>query len=92
MTPTSDPCTLAGSIYSVAFGSGQSVLVDGSGNIMSAVTALSAPTKLEQVQLPGTNQISLLYGQAGQPPQVVGMRQGGNNGTLQRVNWREIIN
>ena len=52
----------------------------------------SAPTKIEQVQLPGTNTLAILYGQASGPPQVGQMRGSSPSNGLQRVNWREILN
>ncbi|AIF47399.1 pilus assembly protein [Dyella japonica] len=91
MTPTTDPCTLAGNIYAVSYGSGASVLVDSSGNQMAYQTVASAPTKIEQVQLPGTTTLALLYGQATGAPQMANMRGGSNNQYLQRVNWREVL-
>ncbi len=92
MTPTSDPCVLAGNIYAVSFGSGGSVLVDSSGNSMAYMQVQSAPTKIEVVQLPGTTQLALLYGQSSGLPQMGQMRQGSNGASPQRVNWREILN
>jgi type IV pilus assembly protein PilY1 len=93
MTPTSDPCSLSGNIYAASFANGQSVLLDSSNNIMAYQTATTAPTKLEEVQLPGSpGQIVLMYGQAGLPPQTVTMKYGSPGGTLQRVNWREVLN
>jgi len=92
MTPTSDPCTLAGNIYAVNFGNGASVLVDSAGNLMAFQQVASAPTKIEQIQLPGTSQLALLYGQATGGPQTANIRGGSDNQYLQRVNWREILN
>lgn len=92
MTPTSDPCSLAGNIYAVSFGSGASVLVDSAGNSMAYLQVKSAPTKIEQVQLPGSSTLAILYGQAGDKPQVAQMRQGSSGNQPQRVNWREILN
>lgn len=92
MTPTSDPCTLAGNIYAVSFGNGSSVLVDSAGNSMGYLQVQSAPTKIEQVQLPGSSTLAILYGQASGQPQVAQMRGGQNPNTPQRVNWREILN
>jgi len=93
MTPTSDPCSLSGNIYAASFADGQSVLLDSSGNVMGYQTATTAPTKLEEIQLPGSpGQIVLMYGQAGLPPQTATMKYGSPGGTLQRVNWREVLN
>lgn len=92
MTPSSDPCALGGNIYAVAFGSGGSVLLDSAGNPMAYMNVPTAPTGVEQVQLPGTNQISILYGQTqGQPG--VGKEGGGPTSPIpSRVNWREVLN
>ncbi|MDG2537279.1 PilC/PilY family type IV pilus protein [Dyella jiangningensis] len=92
MTPTSNPCNLAGNIYAVSFGSGASVLVDSAGNSMAYLQVQSAPTKIEQVQLPGTSTLAILYGQASGSPQMGQMRQGNSGNVPQRVNWREILN
>ncbi|WP_430388443.1 pilus assembly protein [Dyella sp. 20L07] len=92
MTPTSDPCTLAGNIYAVSFGNGASALVDSNNNTMAYMTVKSAPTKIEEVQLPGSNQLAVLYGQSTGLPQVGKMRYGLTGTQLQRVNWREILN
>lgn len=91
MTPTSNPCTLAGNIYAVSFGTGASVLVDSAGNSMAYLQVQSAPTKIEQVQLPGSSTLALLYGQSSGQPQIAQMRGGQNPNTPQRVNWREIL-
>ncbi|MEO8999440.1 MAG: PilC/PilY family type IV pilus protein [Rhodanobacter sp.] len=93
LTPTSDPCALSGNIYAASFATGQSVLLDSSNNIMAKQTATTAPTKLEEVQLPGSpGEIVLMYGQAGLPPQTLKQRHGSPGGTPLRVNWREILN
>ena len=90
MTPSSDPCSLKGNIYAANFGTGQSTLLDSSGNLVKSLTTDSAPTKLEEVKLPNGN-LALLYGQAGLPPQVARMRQGTSGNGIQRVNWREVL-
>jgi len=90
MTPSSDPCSLQGNIYAANFGTGQSTLLDASGNVVKSLTTDSAPTKLEEVKLPNGD-LALLYGQAGLPPQVARMRQGTSGNGIQRVNWREVL-
>lgn len=90
MTPTADPCALKGKIYAARFSGGQSVLLDGAGNLVSAVTTESAPTKLQQIKLPN-GELALLYGQAGSLPQTARMRQGTTSNALKRVNWREVL-
>ena len=90
LTPSSDPCSLLGSIYATTF-AGQSVLLSGPNTLMSSITTSTAPTGASVVQLPNGT-FSILYGQTGGLPQTAAMQQTPTTPQLQRVNWREILN
>lgn len=91
LIPTADPCSLAGAVYSAAYGTGQTNFV-GSNNVpISSYTTNTAVTNLQMVQLPGTNRFVLLYGQTGQAPKTADIVQPGAPPQLQRTNWRELL-
>lgn len=91
LIPTADPCALSGAVYSAAYDSGQSNLLSSTGQSVKFLTANTAITNLQMVQLPNNGKFVLLYGQTGQSPQTANMVQPGNSALLQRTNWREIL-
>lgn len=91
VTPSTDPCSLQGNIYAADFSTGQSVLQDSAGNVMSSVTTNTATTGLQMIQLPN-GEFAILYGQTGSLPQTAKIKQPPGGNLLNRVNWREILN
>lgn len=90
-TPSTDPCSLQGNIYAADFSTGQSVLQDSAGNLMTSFTTNSATTGVQMIQLP-TGEYAILYGQTASLPQVAKIKQPPGGNLLNRVNWREILN
>ena len=90
LTPSSDPCDLLGNVYATNF-SGQSQLLNSSNTVMPSITTNTATTGIQIIQLPN-GVYALLYGQTGSAPQTSTIQQPGGGNTLQRTNWREILN
>jgi type IV pilus assembly protein PilY1 len=90
VTPSSNPCSLSGSIYAIDYTTGLSVLVNGSNQPITSITTTSAPTGVQVVQLPNGN-YSILYGTTGALPQTAKITPPSGNKYLQQTNWREIL-
>lgn len=92
LTPSNDPCTLQGAVYATSF-SGQSVLLDGSGNAAPYLTTASATTSVQLVQLPGSGgpTFALLTGQTNGTISTKKLNQNFTNTPPLRTNWREIL-
>lgn len=92
ITPSSDPCSLLGSIYAVDFSTGQTVIY-GTGSTTTLVSSINTGTATngaQVVQLPNGT-YSILYGQTGASPATANIKQPGGGNYLYRVNWREIL-
>jgi len=90
ITPSSDPCSLLGSIYAVDFSTGQTVIYGTGTNLVASIKTGTATNGSQVVQLPGGT-YSILYGQTGALPATASIKQPSGGNYLYRVNWREIL-
>jgi type IV pilus assembly protein PilY1 len=91
LTPSTDPCSLQGSVYATNFAGQSVVLGSNSTTLTTSLPTGSATTGLQIVQLPN-GQYAVLYGQTGALPQSAAIQQPGSSSQINRVNWREILN
>jgi type IV pilus assembly protein PilY1 len=90
ITPSSDPCSLLGSIYAVDFSTGQTVIYGSGTTLTPSINTGTATNGVQVVQLPNGT-YSILYGQTGALPATANIKQPGGGNYLYRVNWREIL-
>jgi type IV pilus assembly protein PilY1 len=90
ITPSSDPCSLLGSIYAVDFSTGQTVIYGSGTTLVASIHTGTATNGAQLVQLPNGT-YSILYGQTGALPSTLNIKQPTPGNLLYRVNWREIL-